>query len=112
MKYYLFLFSFILLYSVSQAQKKAESQMRKYAVTFPYVDIKKDLPVIKKKISSIPGVSLSGYCPTVKAVFFTSSDESYFNMLIALKEIELVYYIRPGEKESAYCEELGEIAND
>ena len=112
MKQYLFLVSFLMLFSVSQAQKKAEKSAHKYAVTFPYLDIKKELPVIKKKISNIPGVSISGYCPAVKAVFFTSSDESYFNMLIALKETELVYYIRPGEKESAYCEELGEIAND
>jgi hypothetical protein len=96
-----------MLFSVSKAQKAVESRVQKYVVEFPYVEIPKALPVIKKKISNIPGVSISGYCATLRAIFFTSTDESYFNLLIAFKEMDLVYYIRSNDKETAYCEEVG-----
>ncbi|HQF27266.1 MAG TPA: hypothetical protein PLD36_01550 [Bacteroidia bacterium] len=84
-------------------------RVRKYAVEFPYAEITKTIPVLKKKISSISGVSISGYCPTVKTVFFSSTDESYFNLLIAFKELELVYYIRPSDKDVAYCQDMGDV---
>jgi hypothetical protein len=107
MKPYLILLTFLLLFTVSMAQKTVNSRVQKYVVEFPYVEIPKALPEIKKKISTIPGVSISGYCSTVKAVFFTSTDDSYFNLLIAFKEMDLVYYIRNNVKETAYCEEVG-----
>mgnify|MGYP001213506692 CR=1 FL=1 len=109
MKPYLFLLAFLMLFYASSAQKATEGRVRKYAVEFPYMEITKTIPVIKKKISTISGVSISGYCPTVKTIFFSSTDESYFNLLIAFKELELVYYIRPTEKDVAYCQEVGDV---
>jgi hypothetical protein len=109
MKPYLLLLSFIMLFFASTAQKTEVMRVRKYTVEFPYAEITKTIPVIKKKISSISGVSISGYCPTVKTVYFSSTDESYFNLLIAFKELELVYYIRPSDKDVAYCQDMSDV---
>lgn len=98
-----------MLFYASAAQKTEGVRVRKYAVEFPYAEITKTIPVLKKKISNISGVSISGYCPTVKTIYFSSTDESYFNLLIAFKELELVYYIRPSGKDVAYCQDMSDV---
>ena len=60
----------------------------------PRADLYKILPLLKTKFKEINGVDFEGYCDSRKLLFVKANEEAFFNVLMAIKELNLVYYIK------------------
>ncbi len=79
-----------------RAQEISESNTTKndLVLEIPRADLYKVLPLLKTKFKQINGVSFEGYCDSRKLLFVKANEEAFFNVLMAIKELNLVYYIK------------------
>lgn len=63
---------------------------------------------LKRKFTGFEGANLIGCCPNQRWIFIRTTEASFFNALIAIKELDLVYYIR---KEVAPAEAMHQCNN-
>jgi hypothetical protein len=95
-RYLLIIICGILTNSCTMAQEVKGDKVivKDLVVELPKADLHKTIPVLKFKLRQLEGVSFEGYCDSRKLLFIKTKEESYFNVLMLLKEINLIYYIK------------------
>ena len=67
----------------------------------PGANSEKILPPLKKKLKEITGVVFEGYCDSRKLLFLRIDHEAFNNVLDALRDANLIYYIKENTPISA-----------
>ncbi len=99
---------------------RAEAQQARYKPQTPSVPSKVlvvEVPALnevhvlsdlKRKFTGFEGANLIGCCPNQHWIFIRTTEAAFFNALIAIKELDLVYYIR---KEVAPADAMRQCNN-
>ncbi len=88
----------------AQRSTHVDKKTMELIMEVPNADAAKSFKVLKKKLSSIPQVSVEGFCDTKKLLMLKINPEEYFNVLVAVDEAGFRYYIK---KELHIAEVIG-----
>lgn len=83
-------------------------------ISLPKADLKTAMPQLLKRFMKVPHVIVDGYCERQNLVFFKTDNQTFFEVLIGLKELDLVYYIRKDITDELLksCNDLSSIENE
>lgn len=83
-------------------------------ISLPKSDFQTVIPQIIKRFKKVPHVIVDGYCEKQNLVFFKTDNQTFFEVLIGLKELDLVYYIRKDVNDSLLksCNDLSSIETE
>lgn len=63
-------------------------------IEIPKADLIKTIPSLKLKLKEIKNISFDGFCESRKLLFLHTNGESLSDVLIVMKEMNLIYYIK------------------
>jgi hypothetical protein len=83
-------------------------------ISLPKADFSTVMPQLIKRFKKVPHVIVDGFCTKQKLVFFKTDNQTFFEVLICLNELELVYYIRKDVTDSLLksCNDLSNIETE
>jgi hypothetical protein len=102
---------FISFGQVSQTKNETVGSL---VISLPKADLRTKMPQLIKRFKKVPHVIVDGYCEKKNLVFFKTDNQTFFEVLIGLKELDLVYYIRKDINEELLksCNDLSNFENE
>ena len=79
---------------IAQRSTHVDKKTMELIMEVPNADAAKSYKVLKKKLTSIPQVSVEGFCDNKKLLLLKINPEQYFNVLVAVDEAGFTYYIK------------------
>ena len=77
----------------SNAQSRNQKTME-LVMEVPKADPVKSFKAIKKKLNTLPRVTVAGFCDSKKLLLLRLNPDQYFNVLVAVDEAGYTYYIK------------------
>ena len=100
--------------SFGQATQGKSDKVRALVISLPKADFQTVMPQLIKRFKKVPHVIIDGYCEKQKLVFFKTDNQTFFDVLICLKELDLIYYIRKDVTDALLksCNDLSSIETE
>jgi hypothetical protein len=100
--------------SFGQVTHEKSATVGSLVISLPKAELRTAMPQIVKRFMKVPHVIVDGYCEKQNLVFFKTDNQSFFEVLIGLKELDLVYYIRKDVTDALLksCNDLSSIETE
>ena len=86
-------FTLLFFNTQSNAQSRDKKTME-LVMEIPKADPVKSLRTLKKKLSTLPQVNVTGFCDSKKLLMLRLNPDQYFNVLVAVDEAGYAYYVK------------------
>jgi hypothetical protein len=100
--------------SFGQFTQGKSDEVRSLVISLSKADFQTVIPQVINRFKKVPRVIIDGYCEKQNLVFFKTDNQTFFDVLICLKELDLVYYIRKDVTDALLksCNDLSSIKTE
>ena len=84
----------LLTFNTSSLAQSRDKKTMELVMEVPNADPVKSFKALKKKLNTLPQVTVAGFCDSKKLLLLRLNPEQYFNVLVAVDEAGYTYYIK------------------